>query len=66
MDVIQKSGGRWAIIHASKEIDADFDTEAAAWSWADHNIDDQVFDGPNWLAAPLVYRTPTPTGGVNN
>ena len=57
MDVIQKSDGGWAIIHAGKEVDIDFDTEAKAWSWADEFIDDQVFDSPNWLCEPIVYRT---------
>jgi len=66
MDVIQKSSGGWAIVHAGKEVDEDFDSEASAWSWADHHIDDQVFDGPNWFSEPIAYRTPAPTGSTNN
>lgn len=66
MDVLKRADGQFVIIHAGREVAKDFDTEAAAWSWADHHIDDQVFDGPNWLAEPLVYRTPQPTGSVNN
>jgi hypothetical protein len=62
MDVFKRSNGSFAIIHAGREIDKDFATEDEAWSWADRNIDDQMFDGPNWLAEPLAYRTPPPTG----
>jgi hypothetical protein len=29
------------------EVAQDFDSEDAAWSWADRNIDDQMFDDPN-------------------
>jgi hypothetical protein len=62
MDVLQKSSRKWAIIHDGREIDEDFDTEAAAWSWADENVDDQVTCTPNWLAPPLKYRTPPGVG----
>lgn len=60
MDVVRKYDGRWVIIHAAREIAKDFDTEDAAWSWADENVDDQVFCSPNRLSEPLEYRTPVP------
>lgn len=60
MDVLQKSTGKWAIIHAAREIAQDFDTEAQAWSWADEFVDDQVTCTPNRHSPPLVYRTPEP------
>lgn len=61
MDVIKNHSGRWIIIHAGKEVAQDFETEAEAWKWADHNIDDQVFDGPNeFTQTQIVYRTPGP------
>lgn len=58
MDVLQKSGGKWVIIHATREVAKDFDTEIDAWSWADENIDDQVLCTPSRLSAPLEYRSP--------
>jgi hypothetical protein len=60
MEVLQRVDGRWIIIHAAREIANDFDSEAAAWSWADENVDDQVLCTPNRLSAPLEYRSPTP------
>jgi hypothetical protein len=60
MDVLQKSNGKWTIVHAAREIDKDFNTEAEAWSWADEFVDDQVTCTANRLAAPLIYRTPEP------
>jgi hypothetical protein len=60
MDVLQKSNGKWVIIHAAREVAKDFDTEADAWSWADEYVDDQVTCTPNWLAEPLEYRSPKP------
>lgn len=57
MKVVERAPGQFDIIHAGRTVDApDFATEDAAWAWADHNIDDQVFDGPNTLADPLRYR----------
>jgi hypothetical protein len=58
MDIIQKSSGRWVIIHALREIAKDFDSEAAAWAWADEQIDDQIFCTPNKLSTVLEYRNP--------
>jgi hypothetical protein len=60
MDVFRKSDGKFAIIHAGREIAKDFETEDAAWSWADANVDDQVLCTPNRLSAPLKYRTVLP------
>jgi hypothetical protein len=62
MDVLQKTGGRWVIIHGGREIAEDFEAEAGAWSWADKFVDDQITCGPNWLAPPLRYRTPEDVG----
>jgi hypothetical protein len=60
MDVLQKSDGKFVIIHAGREVAKDFETETDAWSWADGNVDDQVLCTPNWLSPPLEYRTPLP------
>jgi hypothetical protein len=60
MDVFQKSGGMWVIIHAAREVAKDFDSEAEAWTWADEHIDDQVFCTPNQISDPLEYRSPKP------
>lgn len=61
MDVARRSDGRFIIIHSGREVDADFDTQEGAWRWADANIDDQMFDSPNWLADPLRYRSAEPS-----
>lgn len=53
---IEKIDGKWRINHAGKLVTKKFETEDAAWYWADGNIDDQVFDTPNCLAPPLVYE----------
>lgn len=55
MTVEQKPDGRWRIKHAGKEVVPDFATEAEAWRWADANVDDQVFDGPNNWSPALRY-----------
>lgn len=55
--VVTKEGNRWVIIHAGRVIDETFQSEREAEKWADGNIDDQMFDGPNCLAPPLRYRT---------
>jgi len=55
MLVYKEAEGLWRIRHAGKTISQPFSTEAAAESWADANIDDQMFDAPNWLADPLDY-----------
>jgi hypothetical protein len=61
MDVVRGKNGKYVIIHAGREVDKDFDTEGEAWHWADANIDDQVFDDPNWFTdKPISYRTPPP------
>lgn len=60
MDILRKSDGKFAIIHGGREIARDFETEDAAWSWADANVDDQILCTPNRLSAPLEYRTPLP------
>lgn len=58
MRVLERAPGHFTIQHSGKElVTPRFDTEAEAWGWADENIDDQVFDGPNWLNDPLVFRT---------
>lgn len=56
MDVVRDSNGTYQIVHAGKVIDREFTSEDEAWTWADHNIDDQVFDAPNWFSEPLPYR----------
>lgn len=58
MKVVRRAPDYYVILHAGREVDAPpFATEDAAWSWADHNVDDQVFDDPNTLSEPLKYRT---------
>lgn len=46
----------WAISHAGKLINKRFTSEDEAYKWADQNIDDQVFDEPNWFSHPLEYE----------
>lgn len=55
MIVYQDADGYWRIQHANKTINQVFKTEEEAESWGDRNIDDQMFDSPNWLADPLEY-----------
>lgn len=57
MEVVRNHSGRWIIMHAGKEVSEVFETERAAYSWADKNIDDQVFDDPNSFSPPITYRT---------
>ena len=54
---IERRSDHFIIVHAGKEIDHTFATEAEAWAWADEFIDDQVFDSPNDFSPPLSYRT---------
>ena len=54
MNIVNYGNG-WIILHANKIIDQTFDSEEQAWTWADDNIDDQVFDSPNTLSPPLRY-----------
>jgi hypothetical protein len=58
--VVERRSDHFVIVHAGKEIDFSFATEAQAWAWADEFIDDQVFDGPNWFSPPLTYRPVRP------
>jgi hypothetical protein len=53
---IVEHNGVWIIRHGGREIAEDFETEDEAWSWADANVDDQVFDSPNHHYPPLRYR----------
>jgi hypothetical protein len=48
--------GYWVIIHGGREVAETFESEQAAWAWADEFVDDQVFGSPNRFAPPLVYR----------
>jgi hypothetical protein len=54
--IISASPSGFVIIHAGRIIDKDFATKAEAEAWADANIDDQMFDKPNWFADPIKYR----------
>lgn len=56
MEIIPTKPSGFVIVHAGRVIERDFATEAEANAWADLNIDDQMFDTPNWLAEPLKYR----------
>ena len=55
MDIIQRDN-LWAIQHAGKIVAKRFTSEDEAWAWADRNIDDQVFDGPNDFSPALEYE----------
>lgn len=55
---IEPRADHFVIVHAGKEIDFSFASEAEAWAWADANIDDQMFDSPNDFSPPLTYRNP--------
>jgi hypothetical protein len=46
---------KWRIIHSGRVVLQSFDTEEEAYSWANRNIDDQVFDNENTFADPLEY-----------
>ena len=54
MDIMEHEG-QWRIAHAGKVIAQPFATEAEANTWADCNIDDQMFDTPNSFMPPLEY-----------
>lgn len=60
MEIFRNHSGRWIIMHGGKEVVENFESENAAYSWADRNIDDQVFDEPNWFSPPIAYRTSGP------
>jgi hypothetical protein len=55
MKINQLNDGKWVIHHGGHVIAETFATERDAERWADHNIDDQVFDNPNCFMPPLVY-----------
>ena len=60
MEIEKNHNGRWIIVHGGKEVKETFDSEREAYAWADKNIDDQMFDRPNWFSPPITYRTPGP------
>lgn len=55
MIVTRHPTGEWGVVHAGRWLKQRFSTEAEAERWADSNVDDQMFDGPNCLAPPLEY-----------
>lgn len=55
MRVFNHPDGGWYIRHGRGIIDQTFNSEDEAYLWANENIDDQVFDGPNTLCPPLKY-----------
>lgn len=56
MMITCREGAHWVVVHAGRVIDEKFPDRDAAERWADSNVDDQMFDGPNTLAPPLKYR----------
>lgn len=58
MIIKKKPNGKWGIIHSHRWLVQDFETETEAEGWADGNIDDQMFDGPNTFSPPLQYEDP--------
>jgi len=54
--VHKRPDGKIGVIHAGKFVKQTFETEAEAEYWMDCNIDDQMFDGPNWFSPPLEYE----------
>ncbi len=56
MMVTVREGSHFVIIHAGRVIDEVFSDRESAERWADCNIDDQMFDEPNWFSPPLKYR----------
>jgi hypothetical protein len=56
MMITCREGSHFVVIHAGRVIDETFADRETAERWADDNIDDQMFDGPNWLSPPLRYR----------
>ena len=56
MMITCREGNHFIIIHAGRVIDEQFPDQASAEKWADCNIDDQMFDGPNTFSPPLRYR----------
>ena len=59
MQVRMNSSGKHEIVHAGQTVDTYFDSKSDAWNWADSNIDDQLYDTPNTISPPLVYKKET-------
>lgn len=56
MMITVREGSHFVVVHAGRVIDEQFPDRESAEYWADCNIDDQMFDAPNWLSPPLKYR----------
>ncbi len=56
MMIVCREGEHYVVVHAGRVIDESFPDRDAAEYWADCNVDDQMFDGPNTLSPPLKYR----------
>lgn len=56
MMITVREGAHFVICHAGRVIDEKFPDRESAEKWADSNIDDQMFDGPNTFSSPLKYR----------
>lgn len=56
MMITVREGAHFVIVHAGRVIDETFPDRESAEAWADANIDDQMFDKPNWFSPPLRYR----------
>lgn len=56
MMITVREGSHFVIIHAGRVIDEKIPDRESAESWADRNIDDQMFDEPNTFSPPLKYR----------
>jgi hypothetical protein len=55
MVIGQTDIGTWIIWHGGHRVKKEFSSEREANRWADSNIDDQVFDSPNWFSGPIEY-----------
>lgn len=56
MMIVCREGAHFVIIHAGRVVDETFPDRESAERWGDHNIDDQMFDSPNYFSPPLKYR----------
>ncbi len=54
--IVVNEGKHFVVVHAGRVIDETFPDRESAESWADSNIDDQMFDTPNTFSPPLKYR----------
>lgn len=54
---MKKPSGKWGIVHAGRFLVQNFDTKEEAEDWELVNVDDQMFDSPNSLSAPLEYES---------